>query len=239
MAKQRYVQDSFWTDPYIEKLDPSEKLLFLYFITNPLCNIAGIYEIRNNRIAYETGFDKDMVQKIKDRFVADGKLIIVDDWIIITNFVKNQSNNPSVLAGVQRILDGLPDKVVDALTGWVQAGGRLSYFTLLNLTLPNLTLRQKDEDVKKSPNEVSEIIKLFEEINPSVKKMYANKTQREACKNLIEKHGFEQLKAIISLLPKTNTMKYAPTITTPLQLEDKLAQLMAFIQKEKSNQIIF
>jgi hypothetical protein len=51
---QRIVNDEFWTDPYIEDLDPSEKLIFLYLITNPLCNIAGAYEIRLKRIAYET-----------------------------------------------------------------------------------------------------------------------------------------------------------------------------------------
>jgi len=56
---QRIVKDEFWTDPYIEDLDPSEKLLFLYLITNPLCNVAGIYESQITRIAYETGFEKE------------------------------------------------------------------------------------------------------------------------------------------------------------------------------------
>lgn len=111
MAKQRYIQDSFWTDPYVEKLDPSEKLLFLYYLTNPLCNIAGIYEIRNNRVAYETGFDKEMVEKIKNRFLEDGKVLVFKDWICMVNFIKNQTTNPSVEAGIKRIILSLPEEV--------------------------------------------------------------------------------------------------------------------------------
>lgn len=156
MSKQRYVNDSFWTDPYVEGLDPSEKLLFLYFLTNPLCNVAGMYEIRNNRVAYETGFEKDMVDKIKKRFISDGKLLCVDDWIIITNFAKNQSPNPNVIKGMQRIIDELPDKV-KALKGFES----LSHFTLLNLTLPNLT---KDAS-KDAPFDLKEYIKELRESN--------------------------------------------------------------------------
>ena len=87
--------------------------------------------------------------------------------------------------------------------------------------------------------QVSEVIKLFEDINPAVAKMYGNKTQRASCQRMLEKYGIEKIQQLVAVLPKTNTMKYAPTITTPLQLEDKMAQLVAFIQKEQSNQIIF
>ncbi len=135
MSKQRIVKDNFWTDPYIEDLDPIEKLMFLYLLTNPLCNILGIYEIRIKRIAYETGIDKDMVDKVFDRFVKDKKLIRVNDWVIITNFAKNQSINPSVQTGMQRIYNDLPDKVKQAVTGCTPLE---TYLTLLNLTLLNL-----------------------------------------------------------------------------------------------------
>lgn len=239
MSKQRYVSDSFWTDPYIEKLDPSEKLLFLYFLTNPLCNIAGIYEIRNNRVAYETGFDKDMVEKIKDRFIKDGKMLCVDDWIIIVNFSKNQSPNPNVLTGMQRIIDDLPDKV-KALKGFE----RLPYFTLLNLTLPNLTKREEPEVLRTdtSSKEIPEIIKEFESINPACKRFYGNKTQRKACEDLIETYGFEKvIFTIREVLPKVKGLKFFPTITTPLQMYEKWSALESAVAryKQDANKIKF
>lgn len=126
------IRDSFWTDSYIEKLTPDEKLVFLYLLTNPLANIAGIYEIRTKRIGFETGYDIEVIENILNRFVRDKKLLRHNDWICLTNHIKNQSLNPSVIEGCKRIFNELPIDVGQAVTGWVQAG-------LLNLTLLNLT----------------------------------------------------------------------------------------------------
>lgn len=237
MAKQRYIQDSFWTDPYIEKLDPSEKLLFLYFLTNPLCNIAGAYEVRNSRVAYETGFDKEMVDKIKSRFVNDGKMLIADDWIILTNFAKHQTINPNVKAGMQRIINDLPDKV-KALKGFES----LSYFTLLNLTLPNLTkpnLTQSVEvvDEVKYPNDsdqIARLIKAMESVDPKNKMNYGRKVQRDACKFLIEQYGFEKVLEVIKAIPETKkTIKFFPSITTPLELQEKWVKAFDAVERHQ------
>ena len=243
MAKNRYIRDSFWTDPYIENLDPSEKLLFLYYLTNPLCNVAGIYEIRDKRVAYETGFDKDMVEKIRSRFVRDGKMLVVDDWIVLTNFAKHQASNPNMLKGMQRIIDELPDEV-KALKGFE----RLPYFTLLNLTLPNLTSPNVNEEaseepsveepVKKSVHGIPEVIKAFESVNQQAPKWYGNKTQRKACEELIEANGLENVLKVVSLLPKTNQTDYMPVIITPHQLASKWSSLGAALQRKKNNQTL-
>lgn len=137
------IKDSFWTDSYISNLDPIEKLLFVYLLTNPLCNIAGIYEIQLRRIAFDTGIDKDMLEKLISRLVEDGKLLVIDDWVVIINHAKHQSyKNPNVSKGIQRIIEELPEKV-KALKGFE----RLTHLTLLNLTLPNTT----DESVDTKP----------------------------------------------------------------------------------------
>lgn len=142
MAKQRYINDSFWTDSYVETLNLEEKLLFLYFLTNPLCNVAGIYEITESRIVYETKLSLIEVKKIKNKLVKDKKILIFKDWILFINFAKNQKPNPNVLIGMQRIIDTLPSEV-KALKGFE----RLSHFTLLNLTLPNSTSTIVDDSI--------------------------------------------------------------------------------------------
>ena len=108
------VRDSFWTDSYIEKLSPDEKLVFIYLLTNPLCNIAGVYEIRSKRIGFETGYDIEVIENILKRFERDGKIIRFNDWLKLVNFVKNQSLNPSVEAGIARVLSELPTAVREA-----------------------------------------------------------------------------------------------------------------------------
>ncbi len=63
--------------------------MFLYFITNPLCNLIGIYEITLRRIAFDTRIYKDMILKILDRFNNDKKIYYEDNNIILPNFTKN------------------------------------------------------------------------------------------------------------------------------------------------------
>lgn len=147
MSKQRYIQDSFWTDPYIEKLNIEEKLVFLYYLTNPLCNIAGIYEIRDSRVSYELNIPVERIEIIKNKFVKDKKILIFKDWICLFNFAKHQSPNPNVLIGMQRIIDGLPSEL-KALKGFE----RLSHFTLLNLTINSTFSNEKDAKNKNMKN---------------------------------------------------------------------------------------
>lgn len=109
MATQRLVNTNFWKDNYISNLDPTEKLLFLYFITNPQTTLAGIYEINIREVAFDTGIDREMVLKILGRFCRDGKMYFERDWLVLSNFIKHQRLNPSIIRGIEKAIDELPD----------------------------------------------------------------------------------------------------------------------------------
>ena len=89
MSKLRSVNTHFWNDNYIIDLDPIEKLLFLYLLTNPNTNMLGIYELHVRKIAFETGIDKDMVLKIFERFTKAEKVKYKDGYVILQNFGQN------------------------------------------------------------------------------------------------------------------------------------------------------
>jgi hypothetical protein len=96
-------------------------------------------------------------------------------------------------------------------------------------------LGENSEDNTTNSADVPLIIKEFESINPAVKRMYGNKTQRQACEDLINTYGLERILSIISkTLPKTNQIQYFPVILTPLQLRDKFSALESAIQKFKN-----
>lgn len=82
--------------------------------------------------------------------------------------------------------------------------------------------------------DISEIINLFKEVNPAYSKLFARKPQREAVRRLLAQWPRPKLDNIIKVLPETNAEQYAPTITTPLQLEDSMGKLKAFIQKRRT-----
>lgn len=239
------IRDSFWTDTYIEKLTPDEKLLFIYLLTNPLCNVAGVYEIRAKRIGFETGYDVEVVENILKRFERDNKILRLKDWVIIVNHIKNQSVNPSIIQGCERIFNELPMEIRQAVTGWVQAG--LLNLTLLNLTLLNSTLPKKAVDKNPSVGEKggtvadmskynllgAEIIKGFEFVDPKNKTYYSNTTQRGACDFLIEEYGLKEVLNRILILPKSNGTPFFPSITTPVQLRDKWVQLEKAVERNQ------
>jgi len=91
----------------------------------------------------------------------------------------------------------------------------------------------KDTSEQSSQDYIVEVIEAFKDINPSYKKYFGNKTQRAATERLIKEHGKVKILSVIEFLLKSNKEKYAPTITTPLQLEDKLGALIAWSEKLK------
>ena len=84
MAKKNsYIDTSIWNDSFFIELDAIEKLLFIYLITNAHVTYSGIYKMTNRLAGFETGIDKDSIQRILKRFEESKKIVIINDSIII------------------------------------------------------------------------------------------------------------------------------------------------------------
>lgn len=112
-------------------LEPLEKLLYIYLITNEKTDLCGIYEIHIKTICLQTGLNQELVASVLDKFVAYGKIKRYKDYIYIVNFAKNQIRNPSIDKWIERAMNELPKDVIDTMlsqsvpslyTGWVQDG---------------------------------------------------------------------------------------------------------------------
>lgn len=110
MAKNRYVNTKFWTDTYvIDNLNPTDKLFFIYLLTNAHTDICGVYELSLKIAAIETGLDRDNIEKvIMPKLERDGKVMYCQGWVGIKNFQKHQSLNPKVKKGIEIGLDKAP-----------------------------------------------------------------------------------------------------------------------------------
>jgi DNA-binding transcriptional ArsR family regulator len=80
---------------------------------------------------------------------------------------------------------------------------------------------------------INSLISRFKEVNPNYERLFANKTQRLALERLVGKFGQPMVERLIDLLPRVFGRPYAPRITTPLKLEEKLADLLSFIKEEE------
>ena len=111
-SKNRYISTGFWDDAWVQSLDPSEKFVFLFLLTNPLTNIAGIYEITTRRIVFDTGYNADTIANILKKFEKAGKVFVKDDLIVLVNWPKHQkvSENDNNRKGIDDILMSLDDE---------------------------------------------------------------------------------------------------------------------------------
>lgn len=80
---------------------------------------------------------------------------------------------------------------------------------------------------------LNEFMDLFKGVNPSHERLFANKTQRAALERMILKFGEEKVRNMLTQLPSIVSKPYAPQISTPVELENKLGKLVQFISQEK------
>lgn len=119
MATQRYISTSFWDDEWIQTLDPSEKFLYLYLLTNPLTNIAGVYEISDRRISFDTGFNIEAILAMMKKFYEKRKVFRIGAFVILPSWPRHQKweKRDGVKAGIVAVLESIPKNVLNALPG--------------------------------------------------------------------------------------------------------------------------
>lgn len=128
------INTRIWSDNWVSELDPIEKLLFLYFITNSYTNISGVYELPLKVAAVETGIDPSMLNKILPRL--EPKIIHREGWVIMPNFPKYQNlKSKDVVLGIQREFGSVPERIQKEAMG----GGWGDGLGIVPDTKPNLT----------------------------------------------------------------------------------------------------
>lgn len=95
--------------------------------------------------------------------------------------------------------------------------------------------KQKKVKAKQEVLPINAFIELFKDLNPSYEQIFKNKTQRQAVERLLKKYGEEKVENMVEAAKNCLGKPYAPTITTPLLLEQKLGNLMAYYQRENNN----
>ena len=235
IGKKRYINTRFWEDVYISNLDPIEKLLFLYFITNTHTNISGVYEIPIKTVAVDTGVDKEMVEKVISRFSKDKKVYYIKGWICVMNFHKHQGDSPSIKQGIENAMNDVPQEIILKMQ---QKDTQSPHSVDTVPPQPDLSKSKSiSESIIPEPNSgnSSKVINLFKEINPSYKTLFNRKPQHDASNRLLEREGFEKLEQAINFLKLRYADKFCPQISTPYQLEEKWASLTKYALGLKSS----
>ncbi|MCU9816723.1 replication protein [Paraclostridium sp. AKS73] len=107
MAVFRQVHIDFWQDGFVLDLTPEEKYFYLYLMTNSKTTQCGVYELPRRIIETETGYNRETVEKLLDRFEGYKKIVYdkSSNEIFINNWVKyNKIVSPKVKKCVEKEL---------------------------------------------------------------------------------------------------------------------------------------
>ena len=104
---------------------------------------------------------------------------------------------------------------------------------LSKVKLSKVKLSKSSIADKSAGQEINLLLKEFETINPTIN--YGNTTQRKTLEEFIKKWGYEKTMNTVRFAVSIQGKKYSPTITTPIQLKNKLGDLLVYHKKESSN----
>lgn len=108
IAKYRTIQTNYWNDPYVETLPPEGRAFYIYLMTSSHTSNVGVLEISHARMAFETGWSVETVEKILKRLEADGKITTDQNYVLVNNFIKNQTNtSPKMLSNLKEYLQDI------------------------------------------------------------------------------------------------------------------------------------
>lgn len=230
MAKQRIVNTRIWNDTWVSHLDPTEKLLFLYFLTNEHTNISGIYELPLKVAAVETGIDPTMFSKILPRLSP--KVFYHEGWVILPNFPKYQnSENPKVQVGIKNEIMALPSEIKEKAIAYGYPIGSLSHPNS-NPNSLNAGYRVEREPTKekKVTPAIQAVFDLFQG-NPARLVWKTRLYQREAAKVLSDTYGIDELKRRYQVSLKYKDEQHCPQIDSPSDFLDKMPKMENFLKK--------
>ena len=105
---RRTIDTKIWGDNWFINLDPLERYLFIYFITNEHTELCGIYELPLKIMAFESGLDVEMLNKIIIRFSSEKKVFYTEGWISVSNYEKYQVMNPNMKTNADKSEESVP-----------------------------------------------------------------------------------------------------------------------------------
>ena len=112
MSKLRSLNTAFWSDTWVEELEPMQKLLFIYLVTNEKTNMLGIYEASVKKISFETGIVPLVVKTYLKDFEKAEKVKYIDNRVILINYMKHQNYNTNMKKSAIDTYNDLPSSLM-------------------------------------------------------------------------------------------------------------------------------
>ena len=261
MSKKRYFDTKLWSDGYVTKLDLTEKLLFIYLITNERTNVAGVYELPSILMSVETGIEISMLENILLRFVRDSKIVLFDGWVRVVNSLKHQNlGNRNIVKGVENVYCSIPNNIKlglelpqnvsefiqnkglnmsleDSYMSHTRPSNNLDLNLNLNLDLDLNTASQNASVVKKATKKIDPVSKAYYDVVRELKLPVSNHEHvKRRIKQLEQEIGRDEALKYLEWLRKNyqllNDDGYKPILNNGLDIYAKRVNIKTWIERK-------
>lgn len=112
MAIFRKINVDYWQDEkVVDEFTPEDRYFMLYLMTNPHTTQIGCYPLTIRQMEFETGYNKDTILKLINRFSNVLNVILYDEntkEILIKNWHKyNWTSSPKIIACILKELENI------------------------------------------------------------------------------------------------------------------------------------
>lgn len=111
METRRYINVRTWSETWFEELSATDKLVWIYLNTNSSTNMLGAYSASIRRLAYECHISEAAVRRSIKKLEVIKKVIYHEGYVIIIDWMAQQSMNPSMKISARKEYDKLPEQI--------------------------------------------------------------------------------------------------------------------------------
>lgn len=98
----RSIDQRYWTDPYVESLSATEKLVYIHLFSSAHTNLVGVFQASRRMIAFQTACPGPDVDAALERFRRDGKALIDGGEVWLASYIRHQcTSSPKMVAAMR------------------------------------------------------------------------------------------------------------------------------------------
>lgn len=98
----RSIDQRYWTDPYVESLSATEKLVYIHLFSSAHTNLVGVFQASRRMIAFQTACPGPDVDAALERFRRDGKAVIDGGEVWLASYIRHQcTSSPKMVAAMR------------------------------------------------------------------------------------------------------------------------------------------
>ncbi|CAM3733853.1 conserved phage C-terminal domain-containing protein [Mesobacillus zeae] len=201
VAKYRQVHVEYWQDGFVLDLTPEEKYFYIYLMTNSKTSQCGIYELPKRIIETETGYNRETVEKLLQRFIDYGKISYSDRTreIMLKNWINyNFINSPKVINCIEKELEKVKEQ--QFANDYRIAAKRLGYgIDTVCIDSGEEREEEREEEEKKNNIPFVEIVTYLNDVAKTSYRSTSKKTQSLIKARINEGFTLDDFKAVIDI----------------------------------------